>query len=471
VTALTHIAQSFAEQLPVCLLGGFAAALLAAAILRMTARHNAGARFRVWFAALLAITGLLFFGGVRDLGRAFIAQSHARALFELPVEVAVYGFIAWMVLATLALVRVGVGVWHVYRIRQSCVPVDVGSLDDVVSGYIQRRIARRVSLCVSDRVTVPTAIGLFRPAIVMPEWALSELSPLELQQVVLHELAHLQRWDDWTNLGQKIVRALLIFHPVVWWLESKLTLERELACDDAVVRQTQKPGIYARCLATIAEKSFARRSVALVQAAVGHVTQTTLRVSRMLTFSPPAEQRHPALHTVAAGALISLAGLLAVSSPKILGFDEAGVAESPVVRAATSPSRSFVQPVSLRSVDRQVSSRSVEHVLNTQAEPLRLARRQLKQVRSAPSIHSRPNATADMLARYLAPDRPMNNVTSARWAQSSTNQRLLYSDTVLVVVDSTFNSRPAVLWQLTVWRVTVHADGNSITKDTTPRKT
>jgi beta-lactamase regulating signal transducer with metallopeptidase domain len=53
----------------------------------------------------------------------------------------------------------------------------------------------------------------------------------------------------------------LIFHPVVWWLDSKLTLEREMACDDMVLRRTENPNAYARCLATLAEKSFARRSI------------------------------------------------------------------------------------------------------------------------------------------------------------------------------------------------------------------
>ena len=91
---------------------------------------------------------------------------------------------------------------------------------------------------VSDDVRVPTALGFFRPAVVLPSWTLRDLSPDELKVIVLHELAHLRRWDDWTNLAQKFVKAIFFFHPAVWWIDSRLALEREIACDDMVLEQT-----------------------------------------------------------------------------------------------------------------------------------------------------------------------------------------------------------------------------------------
>ena len=108
----------------------------------------------------------------------------------------------------------------------------------------------------------------------IPDWALIELSSSELNQVVLHELAHLRRWDDWTNLAQQIIRALLFFHPAVWWIGKKAELEREMACDDAVLAETESPRAYAECLAHLAERSFVQRSLALAQAAIGRFHQT-----------------------------------------------------------------------------------------------------------------------------------------------------------------------------------------------------
>src|SRR5207248_10974238 len=101
--------------------------------------------------------------------------------------------------------------------------------------------SRRVALTTTERVNVPAAIGFFKPMIVIPAWALRELTPAELNIVLLHEFAHLRRGDAWTNLLQKIVRSLFLFHPAVCWIESRLSLEREMACDDQVVAETANP--------------------------------------------------------------------------------------------------------------------------------------------------------------------------------------------------------------------------------------
>ena len=97
----------------------------------------------------------------------------------------------------------------------------------------------------------------------------------ELNSILIHELAHLERRDDWTNLAQKVLRALLFFHPAVWWVERQLSLEREMACDDVVLSRTANPRAYAECLVTVAERSLMRRGLALAQAAVSKMRQTT----------------------------------------------------------------------------------------------------------------------------------------------------------------------------------------------------
>jgi len=109
-----------------------------------------------------------------------------------------------------------------------------------------------------------------------------ELSPSELNQILLHELAHLRRYDDWTNLAQQLVRAVFFFHPAVWWIEGRVSLEREIACDDAVIAATHSARSYAECLAHLAEKTFVQRSVALAQAAIGKMHQVSTRVAQIL---------------------------------------------------------------------------------------------------------------------------------------------------------------------------------------------
>ena len=81
--------------------------------------------------------------------------------------------------------------------------------------------------------------------IVLPTWALVDLPAGEFSIILRHEFAHLRRWDDWTNLIQKVVRAMFFFHPAVWWIESRLSVEREMACDDIVVAETDNRMGYA----------------------------------------------------------------------------------------------------------------------------------------------------------------------------------------------------------------------------------
>ena len=113
-----------------------------------------------------------------------------------------------------------------------------------------------------------------------PAWMLETTPAEELKYILLHELAHLRRRDDWTNLAQKILKALLFFLPSVWWIERRLSLDREMACDDAVLAHSGTSARICRMSGHVAERSFLRRQIALAQAAVGRVRQLTARVAR-----------------------------------------------------------------------------------------------------------------------------------------------------------------------------------------------
>jgi hypothetical protein len=104
-----------------------------------------------------------------------------------------------------------------------------------------------------------------------------------------------------------LVKAVLFFHPGVWWIEHELSFDREMACDDAVLAQTTNRRVYARCLTLVAEKSLSRRKMALAQAAVDRMRQLSKRVTRILDSNhlPSTGLWKPAIPMVAALALIS----------------------------------------------------------------------------------------------------------------------------------------------------------------------
>jgi len=326
--SLLFFAHLFTERMLGSLLGGMILALVAWIALRLIGGQNSRTRFAVWFATLLGIAALPFLG--RWEAAAGIARDSA-PLIRLPESWAMYFLITWATAASYGLARIAVGLWQVRKLRRSCRTLDAQTLD----ASLQNAIAdfpgsKPVALCVSNRVRVPTAIGFGRPAVVLPSWCLQDLKPDELHAVVLHELQHLRRRDDWTNLLQQVVGALFFFHPAVWWLEGRLSLEREMACDDAVIATISNRRAYARCLVSLAEKSYVRRSLAMAQALVSRVQQMTARVTQILAADRPANTMSwkPAacivgLVTVIGGASVSVA-------PQLVAFQ----AIAPVTLAA-----------------------------------------------------------------------------------------------------------------------------------------
>ncbi len=110
------------------------------------------------------------------------------------------------------------------------------------------KLSRTVRLLQSAAVEVPTALGWLRPVILLPACALAGLSPIQLEAILAHELAHIRRGDFLVNLLQSLVEVLLFYHPAVWWLSARIRAERELCCDDVAAELCGDPLLLARAL-------------------------------------------------------------------------------------------------------------------------------------------------------------------------------------------------------------------------------
>jgi hypothetical protein len=164
-------------------------------------------------------------------------------------------------------------------------------------------------------------LGFLRPRILVPPGLAKALSPQELQQVVIHEMEHLRRADDWTNLLQKIGLVLFPLNPVLLWVERRLCAERELACDDRVVRSTAGRKAYALCLTHLAEFAILRRSFSLVLGAWERRPELVRRVHRILAQPVRSMGRRPAL--AATGGLLAgaLGGAIVLAhGPRLVSF-------------------------------------------------------------------------------------------------------------------------------------------------------
>lgn len=459
MSPMHSIAQIAAEGIISSLVLGMIVAIIAWLLSRVLPAGNAGLRFAVWFSVLGAIAlvpvlqNLLQTGGTGG-----VAQGGLRSLLVLPANWAWYLFGFWAGLATAGVLRVGIGALHLRRLRAQSSVVDLDELDPAVrETVIRARAHRRFEVRVSGQVHVPMAIGFFRPAIVFPQSLLGELSAEQLNQLVLHESTHLLRYDDWTNLLQKLTQAVLFFHPAVWWLESKLTLEREMACDEAVVAATHDARSYAECLATLAEKSVLRRSVVLVQAAVSRLRHTSLRVEQVLALDKEKRKRVRGWGAAASVVgVISCAAVL-VQVPDLVSFQNSAATaenESAVVTPQASGAR--VVPASLVSE----SPRVVPAMMKREVAPV-----QVQTKSSAPKSATAVATRAGFSSRKRAEAKP-----HVLMATQKMGEPVPVLVTTTMLIESGQPGAPNQVWVVRTWRVALYYPTAEQSKQVPPRK-
>jgi beta-lactamase regulating signal transducer with metallopeptidase domain len=431
---------------------GILIALFAWTMLHLLPRQNSGTRFAVWFVALLSIVGLPLVGaGVIGAGAAheFLAAGRVPPLLTLPGHWGTALFLAWLAVACFAMLRLAIGLWHLRGLRRSCIPIEAAELDPAVRNTVGNlNLSRPATLATSERVSVPAVIGFFKPVIVIPAWALRELPSEELNVILLHEFAHLRRWDDWTNLLQKMVRAIFFFHPAVWWIESRLSLEREMACDDQVLAKTGNPRGYAQCLISLLEKSAARRSWAMAQALVHRARESSLRVAQILDAGRSNSEHlwKPALGLVGIFSLFCIA--VVPNAPKFVAFSAGqpttsfdnvhaqALNRSEFPSAITSPAR--IVPVSLRASAVPTIEKMAKPLLRRVGE--RSVERKSEQGHTAPEV---VQAGSDAYAKS-------NGVNVVKTAAT---EAAVPREAVFVIRTTEQIGLNSWVWSVTVWRI------------------
>jgi beta-lactamase regulating signal transducer with metallopeptidase domain len=464
-----------------CLAEGSAIVAVVATVLRLAPERNSRTRFAVWLATLAAVVVLPAIPFGREIGRSGGVSGSSHPLLTLSGTFAEYIILAWAVLAAVGLLRVAAALFQVRRLRRGCFPMSPELLDADLQKLIGEFSSRRpVSILVSSRLQVPTAIGFFRPAIVIPAWLAASADREELKYVLLHELAHLQRWDDWTNLAQKLVKAVLFFHPGVWWIEWKLSLDREMACDDAVLAQAGSPRLYARCLARVAEKSFLRRQIVLAQAAVDRMRQLSLRVARILSADGPRSTRlwKPAIPMVATIAL--LCAISTSSAPNLVSVNDNPPLSGPTRPIANAgEDQVFQHPAQMLSAKSGAPAASLLHMASfpkaTTGSPVPLRktaqpkRSSLPTARRMQSQHLAVAAAGSLSpAGERQPSRPYFDVEVPTPDSEASSQR--YDVVFVMMSGERITTNGSISWQVNMWELRVPAPAERPTKPI-PRKT
>jgi TonB family protein len=119
-------------------------------------------------------------------------------------------------------------------------------------GELRARVGRRAEIRYVDAVRQPVTFGVYRPVVLLPS-ALRD-QPMDVREaVVAHELSHVRRFDALWVIVEEAIRAVLWFHPAIWWVVRRVRLAREYVVDECAIGLTGRRRAYLQALLTFAE--------------------------------------------------------------------------------------------------------------------------------------------------------------------------------------------------------------------------
>lgn len=325
---------------------GAAIAALTALVVRFCKPLDAATRYAVWYVALIAVvlgplatTVAMEFTRpaprVADLAAAFslsqelsghvnVVLPSSRARIAIPPYLAYGAAALWLLVVLGGAARFVAGVVVLARLKRDALPLapERRAALALWNAHAGASNARRARLCVSDRVEVPVAVGLFDGMVVLPRRILDAFEPGDVDRFVLHELAHLERRDDWTAVFERLAQIVLFFNPAVHAIAHRLDLEREIACDDRVVAATSDVRSYAVGLTRMAESTAWPHNAIAAPAIFVTRKQLSLRVEELLAGRRFTGQR--VALAPAALALVASLGVVAAAAVHAPSVEVAG---------------------------------------------------------------------------------------------------------------------------------------------------
>ncbi|MFT4113782.1 M56 family metallopeptidase [Silvibacterium sp.] len=279
MTSLLTAGSTTASALVSATWQGAVLAAIVALCLRLAKGIPPAARSLLWtatftLAVLLHLTPFLLHAPA--VPHSGTVLPHAALHVDARWSLAITGL--WLSAALFRLTQLAQSWVALRRIARSAQPVELHALPV----HLLQAGRRTAQLCVSEEVDRPSVLGFFSPRVLIPAALYQQLTATELEHIVLHEMEHLRRRDDWVNLFQKLALALFPLNPAMFWVERQLSADRELACDDHVLARTHARKTYATCLVNLAEHSMLRRRLSLALGAWERRSELARRVLRIL---------------------------------------------------------------------------------------------------------------------------------------------------------------------------------------------
>ena len=188
-------------------------------------------------------------------------------------------------------------------------------------------ISRTVRVKISEAVNVPAVAGIWRPVLLLPADASGWTLDVR-RAVVIHELAHVARWDALGQLVSQLACGLYWFIPIVWHGARRAAALRERASDDVVLTAGVRPSTYAGNLIRLAQLAGGAelRTAALAMAGPSRMRERVIAI-----LDPVARRNAVTAGTVAAVLIVATAGVT------VLAAVQPAVTRDPLVTDTPAP--------------------------------------------------------------------------------------------------------------------------------------
>jgi len=189
---------------------------------------------------------------------------------------------------------------------------DLAELAQSLAGELGlKKTVRLMQAELPGRMPIPAVAGVLRPAIILPNEMAAGWSREAIEPVLLHELIHIKRGDCLINMAQIVFQVIYFFHPMVWIANRTMRRERELACDDEVVRRCRGGSTaYVRSMLQVIETVVRRPHRWLPGMAMAENTSNLgRRIRRMMRSDYEVSEKHSRKYV----SLVLVAALLCVA--------------------------------------------------------------------------------------------------------------------------------------------------------------
>lgn len=378
---------------------GGVVALASFVMLLALARARANVRYLVCWAAALLVMALPAIPWLQStpIAAAGVPDMERGAIVSLPDAwwtSSVVMLAAWMVWAAVQGTRFvsAIAAIRFARARSRAFPPHVESV--LPHWGRLRSQGRRATLVVSDSVTTAAVLGWGPPVIAVAPSVVQMLDTEELDRILIHEWAHVQRRDDLVNILQVVVRLIAGWHPAIWWIDRRAHVEREIACDELTVAIGGSPKSYAASLLKLATLRGRSR---VMHAAPAVLTSSCLR-ARVVKIVSPHKSIAPVWSCGIAAAIVATLGVTSI-----------GVGGLKLV--ATAFANPFVPSRTLSAALEPIAPVAAP-ALSSRNAAQRSARRPAGRAQSAQPSKPEPSAPAPQPRTEPAP-RPTSDTPSA----------------------------------------------------------